>query len=135
MCYVDDPSAAMGGTKADKRLHASTSMLVWEALGFGLAYPKGQLEDEVAWIGGAITVEAGGVRVKIKESIVSDICDDLRRITSNNVATLKELRSLIGKFGHTASLLIIMRPFMEPCGQLCTTHLTPRHLPTRFGRV
>ena len=80
----------------------------------GSALRKGQLEVEVAWIGGTIIVEAGGVRVRIKESIVPDICDDLRRITSNNVATLKELHFPIRKLGHAASLLIIMRPFMEP---------------------
>lgn len=89
-------------------------MLVWEALGSGLAYPKGQLEDDGAWIGGAIILETGGVRVKIKEPIVSDIYDDLRHITSSNVTTLKELHSLVGELGHAAILLIIRRPFMEP---------------------
>ena len=42
----------------------------------------------------------------IKESIVTDICDALHRIMSNNVTTLKELRSLIGKLEHAAKLLI-----------------------------
>ena len=76
-------------TKAEKMPHAATLMLVWAALGLGLAYPKGQLEDEVTWIGGTIVVESGGVRVRIKDSIVPDICDDLRRILSSNVTTLK----------------------------------------------
>ena len=31
-----------------------------------------------------------------------------------NVFSKKELHSLIGKLGHCASLLIIMRPFLEP---------------------
>ena len=74
-CYVDDPLAAMRGAKADKMLHAATLMLVWEALGFGSAYPKGQLEDTVRWIGGTITVEAEGVRAKIKESMVGKDLD------------------------------------------------------------
>ena len=78
-----------------------------EDLGFGLAYPKRQLENEVTWIGGAIIVEAGGVRVKIKESIVSDICDDLRRIMSSNVSTLNELRSLVGTLGHGVDRVVI----------------------------
>jgi len=135
MCYVDDPLPAMSGAKADKMLHASTLMLVWEALGFGLACPEGQLEDAVMWIGGAISVEADGVRVRIKEPIVSEICDDLRRIMSGNVTTLKELHSLIGKLGHAASLLIIMRPFMDHCMQPYTAHLPPQQPPTRFGCV
>ena len=31
-----------------------------------------------------------------------------------NVISKKELHSLIGKLGHAAGLLIIMRPFLEP---------------------
>ena len=75
---------------------------------------KGKLEDSVTWIGATLTAESDGVRAKIKESIVSDICDDLTRIIAHNVTTKKELRSLIGKLGHCASLLVIMRPFLEP---------------------
>ena len=134
MCYVDDPTAAMRGTPADQLLHAVTPMLVWEALGFGLACPKGQLEDSVTWIGGAIIVEADGVRAKIKATIVSDICDDLHRIMGNNVTTKKELRSLIGKLGHADSLLMIMRPFLEPLSAALydKSHSTPP--PIRYGR-
>lgn len=51
-----------GAKAADKMLHVATLMLVWEALGFGLAYPKGQAEGEATLIGGAIVVEAGGPR-------------------------------------------------------------------------
>ena len=136
MCYVDGPLAAIRGTKSDRLLHASTLMLVWEALGFGLAYPKGQLEDDVTWIGGTINVEADGVRVKVKESIVSVICDDLRRIMGGNVITLKVLHALIGKRGQ------VMRPAYssscdlswDHCGLRYTTRPTPRHPPTRCGR-
>ena len=109
-------------------------MLVWEALEFGFAYPKGQLEDSVTWIGGTITVEVDGVRAKIKEPIVSDICDDLHRIMGSNVTSKKELHSLIGKLGHAASLLIIMRPFFEPIWAALYDNPIPRHRPIRYGR-
>ena len=45
---------------------------------------------------------------------MTDICDDSHCIMGNYVATLKELHSLIGKLGHGATLLIIMRPFLQP---------------------
>ena len=48
-------------------------ILVWEALEFKLAYSKGQLGGEVAWIGGALRIEADGVRAWVRESLASDI--------------------------------------------------------------
>ena len=72
------------------------------------------MEDSVTWIGATLTADAGGVRARIKQSIVDDICGDLKRMAAQNVVSKKELHSLIGKLGHCASLLIIMRPFLEP---------------------
>ena len=40
MCYVDDPIAAIKGTEEQRMLMAAMVVLVWEALGFGLAYAK-----------------------------------------------------------------------------------------------
>ena len=114
MCYVDDPVAAIRGTPEERQVHAATLILVWEALGCAMAYRKGQLDDTVTWIGGALTTEAEGVRAKVKADIVSDICLELDRMLNLNIIPLKELHSLIGKLGHCASLLIIMKPFLDP---------------------
>ena len=95
-------------------MYAAIMILVWEAVGFGLSYHKGQMEDSVTWIGATLTADAGGVRAQIKQSIIDDICGDLKRMAAQNVVSKKELHSLIGKLGHCASLLIIMRPFLEP---------------------
>ena len=54
------------------------------------------------------------MRASVKDSIIMYIRDDLRRILGQNVTTKKELHSLIGKLGHAAGLLIIMRPVFEP---------------------
>ena len=43
MCYVDDPLAAFLGTERIRKRNAALMVLVWEALGFKLAYAKGQL--------------------------------------------------------------------------------------------
>ena len=37
-------------------------ILVWEVLGFQLAYSKGQQGSTVTWIGGTLSVESEGVR-------------------------------------------------------------------------
>ena len=54
MCYVDDPFAAIKGTDQRRRLLATVMILAWSAMGFGLAFPKGQLNHVVHWIGGTI---------------------------------------------------------------------------------
>ena len=87
MCYVDDPLAAIMGTEEDRQLFTAIIILVWEALGFQLAYSKGQQGPTVTWIGGTLTVEPEGVRAKVKQSIIDDICDDISRLTKSNVIT------------------------------------------------
>ena len=87
---------------------------MWSVLGFQLAFAKGQLDKTVTWIGGTLKCEPWGVRPTVKESIVSDICDDLKRFQSLNIIPKKELHSLVGKLSHAVGLLIIMRPFLEP---------------------
>ena len=44
MCYVDDPLAALVGTTLVRRRNAALMVLVWEVLGFKLAYAKVSLD-------------------------------------------------------------------------------------------
>ena len=67
---MDDPLAALRGDEEERRLNAAIVILVWSALGFKLAFAKGQLNKEVTWIGGTITADADGVRAVVKESII-----------------------------------------------------------------
>ena len=89
-------------------------ILAWEALGFGVAYPKGQLAQKVTWIGGTLEIQADCITAEVKQSIVSDICDDLQKILRSNLVARKTLHSLVGKLNHAAGLLIVMRPYLEP---------------------
>ena len=114
MCYVDDPLAAISGTPERRKLIATAIILIWTVLGFQLAFAKGQLGKTVTWIGGTLQCETWGVLATVKESIINDICDDLKRFRGLNLIPKKELHSLVGKLSHAAGLLIIMRPFMEP---------------------
>ena len=114
MCYVDDPLAALHGTERLRKRNAALMVLVWEALGSKLAYAKGQLSNEATWNGGTLRSEPEGVRAWIKEALVSDIKADLEQLMSGNVISHKDLHSLVGKLGHAAGLLIIMRLFLDP---------------------
>jgi len=114
MCYVDDPLAIIRGTEDERNLIAAIIILVWEALGFGLAYPKGQLSHKVTWIGGTIEIHTDSVTAEVKQSIISDICDDLAKILKSNLVARKVLHSLVGKLNHVAGLLVVIRPYLEP---------------------
>ena len=85
--------------------NAALMVLVWEALGFKLAYAKGQLAQEVTWIGGAIRSEPNGVRAWVNESLGSSIKLELARLMAGNVISNKDLHSLVGKLGHAAGFI------------------------------
>ena len=114
MCYVDDPLAILRGTEEYRSIMTAVFILVWEALGFGLAYPKGQLAQKVTWIGGTLEIHTDSITAEIKQSIISDICDDLQKILRSNLVARKVLHSLVGKLNHAAGLLVVMRPYLEP---------------------
>ena len=114
VCYVDDPFAAIRGTPERQRLIATMMILVWNALGFKLAFSKGQFGIKITWIGITITVEEKGIRAKVKQEIIEDILCDLERFSTENVITKKCLHSMLGKLSHVSGLLVVMRPFIEP---------------------
>jgi hypothetical protein len=84
------------------------------ALGFKLAFIKGQLGREITWIGGTLHIEALGVRAFVKQAIIDDIRYMIQQFLQVNLVSKKELHSFIGKVNHAAGLLIILRPFMDP---------------------
>ena len=59
-------------------------------------------------------IEEGGIRARVKQSIIEDILIDLEKFKSQNVITKKDLCSLLGKLSHVSGLLVVMRPFMQP---------------------
>ena len=114
VCYVDDPLAAIRGTEPDRKLFTAIMVLVWMALGFTLAFAKGQRGKLVTWIGGTLQIESDGVRAWVKQSIVDDIRSMITTFLRGNLISKKELHSFIGKVNHAAGLLIVLRPFMDP---------------------
>ena len=102
-------------------------VLIWAALGFKLAFSKGQQGTQVTWIGGTFWIEKLGVRAFVKQSIVEDIQGMLIQFRATNVVGEKDIRSLIGKLNHVAGLLIVMRPFMDPLWAAWAAESPNRH--------
>ena len=88
-------------------------ILVWEAVGFKLAYRKGQLGKEVTWIGATLQVTADGISARVKQTIVDDIVTALDQFKHTNIISKKELRSFVGRTNHAAGLLTVLRPFLH----------------------
>ena len=89
-------------------------VLIWSALGFKLAFPKGQHGTQVTWIGGTLWIGKHGVKAFVKQSIVEGIQDMIRQFNTVNLVAKTYLHSLLGKLNHAAGLLIVMRPFLDP---------------------
>ena len=112
-CFVDDPIASIRGEAWVRRLKAASIMLVWEAIGFNLAYRKGQFSGRVDWIGGNLQFTDVGITARVKDTILQDIRDDLKKFSTQNVLAIKEVRSFVGRANHAAGLLLVLRPFLH----------------------
>ena len=54
VCYVDDPLAVVLGADAERRKMTTLMVLMRSALGFKLAFAKGQHDKQATWIGGTL---------------------------------------------------------------------------------
>ena len=102
-------------------------VLIWAALGFKLAFSKGQHGTQVTWIGGTLWIERHGVRAFVKQSIVEDIQEMLLQFKAASLVTKKELHFLIDKLNHAAGLLIVMRHFLDPLWAAWSAKSPDRH--------
>lgn len=112
-CFVDDPISSVKGTARDRRVHVASMILLWEALGFQLSYNKGQFGRSVDWVGGRLDISEAGIRAEVKHTIVEDIVNALRKFDTQNVLSVKDVRSFVGRSNHAAGLLVTLRPFLQ----------------------
>ena len=127
-CFVDDPIASLRGSVIQWRLAVTTMILVWEALGFSLAYRKGQFGPAAVWNGGELAFTSTGVTGQIKQSIIADIVEALLKFRHENVHACKELRSFVGRANHAAGLLVAVRPFLHSLwGALSAQSSSPKN--------
>ena len=64
--YVDDPILATRGGAQDHRRVVARTVLTWMAMGFGLAWPKGQHGPRVTWTSAVLHVSPHGVVATFK---------------------------------------------------------------------
>ena len=112
--YVDDPWLAFRGTQMQCHRMAATVIVAWRILGIDLAFSKGQLGDQINWIGATLSVESStSIAVTIVKSRLDELADLSDEISSKNTVSLRVLRSYTGKCQSMASILVTWRPFVQ----------------------
>ncbi len=111
--YVDDPNFVITGVRFFRDGALATIALVWNAVGFPLAFRKAARGKVVDWIGGTFTVARDRVSLRVKESILSDLKEQVQQALKVNVCSRKAIRSLAGRACHVASVVWPLRPFLQ----------------------
>ena len=89
------------------------TVLAWGSLGFKLAFPKAMRGVKVNWIGATIRLSLTQVSVELAEEKLDDIRLLTDQISKPNVIARKVLRSYAGKTAHMASIVEVVRPFLQ----------------------
>ena len=111
--FVDDPIGSVTGSERQRNYIVAAIVLVWMALGFPLAFKKGQRGPEIVWIGATLRVTSSGVEASIRKSILDELRVQVSDILKSNVVSRKVLRSFAGRCNHVATLLWPWRPFLQ----------------------
>ena len=111
--FVDDPLGTLTGSERQRNTYIAMVVLVWSALGFPLAFKKGQRGYEIVWIGATLRVMASGLEASIKKSILDELRAHVLEILKSNAVSRKMLRSSAGRCNHVSTLLWPWRPFLQ----------------------
>ncbi|CAK0822776.1 unnamed protein product, partial [Prorocentrum cordatum] len=123
--YVGDPCTTAVGTRPQRDRMFATIIIVWAALGIGLAYRKASRGHSVEWIGARLTVEdtpteqrpgaqrRKQVRATAKQEIFDDVAELISSFRQRNVIPIKEALAFVGKANHIAGIVEAWRPFLQ----------------------
>ena len=112
--FVDDPLGVMRGTLQQTNRIAARVILFWLVLGYDLSWHKGQIGQDVDWIGFHIAHTPQSMTAEIKGDYMEDLLNITERIKAMNIVPRKMLQSYAGKCSHVANLLFAWKPYLEP---------------------
>ena len=110
--YVDDPGTTIGGVQRDRRRIITLMVLALRAINVRLAFRKGQLGVDVAWIGFGYRIRQAGVQVYVLPETFEDLCKLIAQVAASNIVGIKTLRTLAGKLSNIARMLRSWKPFL-----------------------
>ena len=105
--YTDDPWVALKGTRTYVDRATATIILTWLALGFPLAFDKGQRGHQICWVGHDVhlDVKRKVVTASIKAEFLAELLKTTQGMMARNVLSAKEVRAYAGSANHVATLL------------------------------
>eukprot|EP00435_Cladocopium_sp_Y103_P060710 s216_g22.t1 len=110
--YVDDPVAAVCGSRTDRTWLIARTMALWAALGARVALHKAGIGRCIKWIGATYEVIAGGVRVAVDKERIEKLRTTVQAgLQSSNL--VQGVRSLAGELSWVAGIVPTIRPFVN----------------------
>ena len=112
--YVDDPLAAVTGNTSHARASRFCLLLLfWAALGFRLAWARGQRGHRVESIGAELYIREAGIEVRLTESRTGQLITELQAVnTAAGALPHQRALRLAGTWSWVASLVPRARPFV-----------------------
>ena len=110
--YVDDPGTTIGGVQRDRRRIITLMVLALRAINVRLAFRKGQLGADVAWVAFGYRIRQAGVQVYVLPETFEDLCKLISQVAASNIVGIKTLRTLAGKLSNIARMLRSWKPFL-----------------------
>ena len=81
-------------------------------MGFPVSFAKGKRGKKLTWIGVQLEISPGQATAHITAEKVQELREFVGHCLSSNVASVKELRSFVGKAQNVAGVLHTWRPFL-----------------------
>ena len=111
--YVDDPLVMVLGDLAFRDRTFAITLLLWSCLNFPLSLAKASRGKDMTWIAGHLQSIQGGLKVGVKEGIITDVLKTLTTFLKANVIAIKDLHTFASKMIHIASLVYTINPFLS----------------------
>ena len=110
--FVDDTFAQARGNKSERRMMFAIVLAWWSVLGAKIAWHKGAVGSDLAWIGARVRHEASLISVTVKEELLRAALDTTQAFLRGNVIRASKLRSLAGRLSFMAGIIPTLKPFL-----------------------
>ena len=115
--YVDDPIICTRGSGWERSRSMAVIILFWATLGVRLAYRKASRGTQIGWIGAKLTAleqntRRARIEVRAKEEIIADVTEMTEQHLRDNLCSIKNYQTYVGKLNHVAGIVEVLRPFM-----------------------
>ena len=109
--YWDDPLWLLVGTRRQRRASLALLLLTACALGFRVAWHKGERGQEITWIGVTIKIrwEDKLVFLEVPANMIQEILSELENILEASMVGVRRLRSLSGRLSWISGVVPRLR--------------------------